>query len=116
MEKKITLLKRGLLQKCPVCGNSPIFLKYLKTYDKCLSCGFRFSLYKSDDGPAYCTIFIVGHIFIPIILLTEKYYSPPLKLQLILWPILTIFFSLWLLPKIKGIFIAGQIFLNDKTS
>ena len=68
--------------------------------------------YRSDDGPAYCTIFIVGHILIPAILLSEKYFSPSLTFQMIIWPIITIIFSLWLLPKIKGAFIAFQIFVK----
>ena len=33
---------------------------------------------------------------------------------MIFWPLLTVVFSLWLLPKVKGAFIAAQIFLNDK--
>ena len=114
-KNKIILLTRGLLKKCPLCGNSPIFRKYIKTFEKCNSCGLRFSLYRSDDGPAYFTIFIVGHLLITMILLIEKNYSPPLILQLSIWPFLTILMCLWLLPRIKGAFIAIQIFLNDKT-
>ena len=33
---------------------------------------------------------------------------------MIFWPVLTIISCLWLLPKVKGAFIAAQIFLNDK--
>ena len=48
------------------------FLGYIKTYKSCKSCGIKFSNYKSDDGPAYCTIFLVGHLLIPLILIVEK--------------------------------------------
>ena len=113
-KSKILFIKRGLKKKCPNCGNFPIFSKYIKTFNKCKNCGINFTDYKSDDGPAYCTIFIVGHILIPLILLTEKHLSPPTILQMIIWPVLTIFLTLWLLPKIKGAFLAFQIFVNDK--
>ena len=113
---KFGQLKRGFLKKCPNCGNSPIFLNYIKTISKCKKCGLNFSNYKSDDGPAYCTIFLVGHLLIPLILIVEKNFSPSVMYQMIFWPILTILMSLWLLPKVKGAFIAVQIFLNVKKS
>ena len=113
--KKFDLISRGFNKKCPSCGISPIFIKYVKTFQKCKHCGIKLSEYKSDDGPAYITIFIVGHLLIPIILLVEKYYSPKLVIQLTMWPILTIISSLWLLPRIKGAFIGIQIFLDDKS-
>ena len=109
------MIKRGFTRKCPSCGKSPIFVKYIKTFNKCSQCGIILSDYKSDDGPAYITIFLVGHILIPIILFIEKYFSPPIYIQMISWPILTILMSLWLLPRIKGAFIALQIFLDDKS-
>ena len=112
---KFVLIKRGFLKKCPHCGKSPIFHKYVKTFKKCKNCGIALSDYKSDDGPAYITIFIVGHILIPLILLAEKYFSPPILSQMIVWPIVTILLSLWLLPRIKGAFIGIQIFLGDKS-
>ena len=112
---KFNQLKRGFSKKCPRCGKSPIFLSYIKTLNNCGSCGLKFSDYKSDDGPAYCTIFIVGHILIPIILLSERNYSPPIFLQMLIWPLLTIILTLWLLPRVKGAFIALQIFVKDKT-
>ena len=113
---KFNQLKRGFSKKCPRCGNSPIFLSYIKTLNNCGSCGLKFSDYKSDDGPAYCTIFLVGHLLIPLILIVEKNFSPSIIFQMIFWPILTVVASVWLLPKVKGAFIAVQIFLNDKKS
>ena len=68
-KSKIKFLKRGFAKKCPNCGLFPIFSRYVRTHKKCFKCGINFSEYKSDDGPAYCTIFIVGHILIPLILL-----------------------------------------------
>ena len=113
---KLKFVKRGFKKKCPCCGKSPIFIKYIKTFQKCKKCGIKLSQYKSDDGPAYITIFLVVHIIIPIILLVEKYFSPSMIIQMSFWPIFTILLSLWLLPRIKGAFIGVQIFLGDKGS
>ena len=112
---KMTFLKRGFSKKCPFCGKSPIFTKYIKTHKKCSNCGIKLSNYKSDDAPAYITIFLVGHVLIPIILLTEKHFNPSITLQMIAWPIVTFFFTIWLLPRVKGAFIGVQIFLGDKS-
>ena len=115
-KNKLKFLRRGFAKKCPNCGLFPIFSRYVKTHKKCSKCGINFSEYKSDDGPAYCTIFLVGHFLIPLILIVEKKFSPAIFYQMILWPLLTIISCLWLLPRVKGAFIAAQIFLNDKKS
>ena len=112
---KAEFIKRGFKKKCPSCGKSPLFSKFLKTFPRCKSCGKNFSLYRSDDGPAYITILIVGHLIIPIVLLVEKKFSPPIVLQMTFWPLITLILSLWLLPKIKGAFIGFQIFVDDKS-
>ena len=114
IKNKIKFLKRGFEKKCPNCGMFPIYLKYVKTHEKCAKCGINFSEYKSEDGPAYFTIFIVGHILIPLILLTEKNFSPPTSIQMIIWPFVTLVLTLWLLQKIKGAFLAFQIFVKDR--
>ena len=113
---KLKCLNRGFKKKCPNCGQTPIFSKYIKTFEKCKKCAIVFTEFRSDDGPAYCTILIVGHIIIPIILLVEKNFQPKIIFQITLWPILTAFLCLWLLPRVKGAFLAFQIFVNDKQS
>ena len=114
-KNKLKFLRRGFAKKCPNCGLFPIFSRYVKTHKKCSKCGINFSEYKSDDGPAYLTILIVGHIIIPLVLLAEKELSPSIYFQMFFWPLLTLVLSLWLLPKIKGAFIGFQISVDDKT-
>ena len=89
--EKFVLIKRGFLKKCPYCGRSPIFIKYIKTFKKCKSCGIALSAYKSDDGPAYVTIFIVGHILIPLILGLS--FFAKLNIDCLFFPIFKIPFS-----------------------
>ena len=116
-ESKLKLVKRGFRKICPMCGKRPLFSSYLKLVPKCENCKTNFTHYKTDDGPAYCTIFIVGHMIIPLIVIIERMDAPPaLWTQLVIWPLLTIFISLWLLPKMKGAFLAFQISVKDRSS
>ena len=119
MGKKILLIKRGFLKTCPYCGKSKIFSSYLKLASVCKNknCKFVFKNYKTDDGPAYFTIFIVGHIVIPIIVLLEgSEVPPPFWFQITFWPIITILLGIWLLPRVKGAFLGFQISVNDTSS
>ena len=67
------------------------FSKYIKTFEKCKKCGIVFTEFRSD-GPAYCTILIVGHCN-SIILLVEKNFQLQIIFQITLWPILTAFYA-----------------------
>ena len=44
------LLKRGLHQRCPVCGRGKIFKGWFKTYELCPACNFAF-----EREPGYYT-------------------------------------------------------------
>ena len=114
---KFELIKRGFKKKCPICGKKPLFSSYLKVVPKCNKCKINFNKYRTDDGPAYCTIFIVGHFIIPAIVFLEGLNTPPpMWIQLLTWPLITIILSMWLLPKIKGAFLAFQIGVKDRSS
>lgn len=53
---------RGLRGRCPSCGEGKLMKTYLKVADACNCCGQSFSHQRADDGPAYFTILIVGHV------------------------------------------------------
>ena len=117
IDSRYELIKRGFKRKCPLCGMKPLFSSYVKLVKKCKNCNTDFSCYQTDDGPAYCTIFVVGHVIIPFIVYLESSNSPPpLTFQLIFWPIVTIIFSSWLLPRMKGAFLAFQISVKDRST
>ena len=93
---------RGLAQHCPACGKGQMFGRYLKVQPHCESCDHQLSLYPADDGPAYLTILIVGHLFIaPLLLFPIIWRSPPIYSLPILLGALTLL-TLILLPRIKG--------------
>jgi uncharacterized protein (DUF983 family) len=93
---------RGLKHRCPGCGQGPLFRKYLKVADDCPACGLELARYPADDGPAYLTILLVGHLivapmlFFPIVWESSALYSLPI----ILGSLAVI--TLLALPRIKG--------------
>ncbi len=46
-EYALLLLRRGLRQRCPVCGKGKIFKGWFKTYERCPECGF---VYEREPG------------------------------------------------------------------
>lgn len=101
-----TAIKRGLRLRCPKCGEGPILAGYLKPAESCASCGEDFTNLRADDGPAWATIILVGHLVSPSFLL---FATPDETLRLIGFIIivsimlgLTFFF----LPRMKGLFMA----------
>jgi uncharacterized protein (DUF983 family) len=103
-----TALKRGFRGRCPRCGEGKLFRAFLKTADHCSACGQDFTPHRADDLPAYLVIVIVGHIVVPLALMIETNYSPPVALQLAIYLPLTFIASMILLQPVKGAVVAVQ--------
>jgi uncharacterized protein (DUF983 family) len=101
-------LKRGFRGRCPRCGEGKLFRAFLKVDDHCSACGQDFTPHRADDLPAYLVIVIVGHIVVPLALLIETNYSPPVALQLAIYLPLTLVASLVLLQPVKGAVVGLQ--------
>ena len=65
-----TALARGAYGLCPACGGARAFGRFLKIVPVCESCHAPLGTARADDAPPYFNILIVGHIMIPLILLT----------------------------------------------
>ena len=109
-----TGLLRGLRRKCPNCGEARAFAGYLKLTETCRKCDHELGSYRCDDAPPYFTIFIVGHIVIPGLLLLEKLFAPAMWIQLGIWLPATIILSLCLLPYVKGAVLGVQWAMHIK--
>ena len=99
---------RGFNLRCPNCGHQHLLSGYLKVAPTCRSCGEDFSHHRADDAPPYFTIIIVAHIVVPMMVVVEKLWSPPIGIQLAVWLPLIAGVSLWLLPKVKGAVVGLQ--------
>lgn len=100
------MAKRAILCRCPSCGEGKLYKKYLKQVNSCAKCNEEFGHIRADDGPAWLTILITGHILVPIALLIMAKTNWPDWVHMIIWPIATIAMSLALLPSAKGLFIS----------
>jgi uncharacterized protein (DUF983 family) len=99
---------RGWRQRCPACGDGRLYGRYLKVVPACAACGEELHHHRSDDAPPYFTMFIVGHLLCGGALALEQSIKPDYWVHLALWLPLTIGFSLWLLPRIKGALVGLQ--------
>ena len=85
-----------------------MFGKFLKVADTCDHCGEELHHQRADDAPPYFTMFIVGHIVVPLVLVTEKLWAPPLPVHFVMWTAVTIALTLALLPAVKGAIVGLQ--------
>jgi uncharacterized protein (DUF983 family) len=98
----------GALGRCPACGSGRLFTRYLKVTDQCGHCGESLHHQRADDAPPYFTIFIAGHLLVPMVLALETAYRPALWLHAAIWFPVTIAMCLALLPLIKGAIVGLQ--------
>lgn len=96
---------RGFKGRCPHCGEGRLFWRYLKVSPRCPACDHDLAQYPADDGPAYFTILIVGHLIVAPLLLFPFIWqaSPWIVLPATLIPLAVS--TLLLLPVVKGWFI-----------
>jgi uncharacterized protein (DUF983 family) len=84
--KLLTILVHGVCKSCP----------------ECTDCGESLGHIRADDFLPYLTMVIVGHIIVPLLLLSEQYYAPPTWFQMTVWPIAALALMGVMLPICKG--------------
>ena len=100
---------RGLALRCPNCGRGRVLSGYLTLRPACLSCGEDFSHARTDDGPAYVTVMIVGHLMAPTILWAFVRWRPEPETLAGVFLVGCLALTLFLLPRMKGMFLAIQL-------
>ena len=101
-------LRRGWQRRCPNCGAGPMLRGYLKVRDVCPVCGEELYHHRADDGPAYLTILIVGHVMAPLLLFSFTHWRPEPLVLASVFSVGTVGLSLFLLPRLKGALVALQ--------
>ncbi len=95
-------IKRGLAHRCPNCGKGEIYGRYLKVRPTCKACGHDLARYPADDGPAYLTILLIGHLIVgPALFFPVVWETPPQISLPIILGVLTVV-TLLALPRVKG--------------
>lgn len=81
---------------------------YLQVRDTCPVCSEELHHHRADDGPAYVTILLVGHLFAFMIGGAYAVWRPEPWTMVTVFSIGTVALSLWLLPRLKGAFVGLQ--------
>lgn len=101
-------MMRGFRRRCPNCGDGVIFDSYLKVSDHCPVCSEDFHHHRADDGPAYLTILIVGHLMAPLLHVAFTHFRPDPLVLATVFTIGCVALSLYLLPRLKGLIVGIQ--------
>lgn len=101
-------IRNGWSMRCPNCGNGRLLHSYLKVNTACSECGEEFHHHRADDGPAYLTILIAGHLMAPLLLFVYSTWEPDPLIMALSFTTIFIGLSLFLLPRLKGVLVAIQ--------
>ncbi len=107
-EPPVSPIAVGLACKCPHCGRGALYDGFLTVAERCADCGADLGKADSGDGPAFFIIFILGFIVVPLALLVEAQFAPPMWVHLAIWPVVILGGALALLRPMKGVLIALQ--------
>jgi len=99
---------RGLMGRCPRCGEGKLFQGFLSLRPSCDHCGLDYKFADAGDGPAVFVILIGGALVVFAALITEFTYQPPYWLHATLWLPMVLLVTLAPLRLIKGLLIALQ--------
>lgn len=103
---------RGALNRCPSCGQTALFARYLKPVDHCEMCLQDWTPQQADDFPAYLSILITGHLLAPVIIALVNHWDVPTWLLMALVLTLAAGTMTALLQPAKGAVIAMQWWLG----
>jgi uncharacterized protein (DUF983 family) len=98
----LTAIGRGLLGRCPSCGESHLFNGFLKVREACQACAAPLGLARADDAPPYFTILLVGHLLVPLMFIVDRAYTPEIWIMTAIFVPMAAIMSVGLLRPIKG--------------
>lgn len=98
-------IRRGLMLRCPACGRGKILAGYLRPAQVCSSCSESLGEYRADDGPAWATILLVGHLVSPAFFLFATTDTSAAFNGFLFIAALVLALTFVLLPRMKGLFV-----------
>lgn len=102
-------MRRGWSRRCPNCGKGPLLRGYLKVRDECPVCRQELHHHRADDGPAYLTILVVGHLMAPLLHMTfTRFDEPDPFIVATVFSVGCVAACLYLLPRLKGVIVGIQ--------
>lgn len=101
-----SIIRRGLARRCPACGVGPVLTGYLGRLPTCPACGEDLSQISADDGPAWGTLIVVGHVLAPLMIILGRDERIPVWAAVLMLSAIMLLVVWWCLPRAKGLFIA----------
>lgn len=101
-----TTLIRGFNNKCPNCAKGKLLKNYITPHNECSYCHLNYTPLRADDGPAWATILITGHLSMPFAFWLLGYSELSTLTTILILISLVIAMSAIILPRAKGIFMA----------
>jgi uncharacterized protein (DUF983 family) len=101
-------MRRGWARRCPACGRAPLMEGYLTVRRDCPACGTELHHHRADDGPAWATILIAGHVMAPLMVLVFELWRPEGWVMALGFSTAFLLLALYLLPRLKGVFVGIQ--------
>ena len=102
----MTVIRRGLSRRCPRCGGGAVLKGYLTRVPSCSVCGEDLSRISADDGPAWATLIVVGHVLAPFLIILGRDERIPVWVAIAALAAMMLAGVWWCLPRFKGLFIA----------
>ena len=102
----MTVIRRGLSRRCPRCGEGAVLTGYLTRLPGCSVCGEDLSRISADDGPAWATLIVVGHVLAPFLIIFGRDERIPVWMAIAVLSVMMLAGVWWCLPRFKGLFIA----------
>jgi uncharacterized protein (DUF983 family) len=107
-------VRRGVVRKCPACGQGPLFRGYLSVLPVCPACDNDNERYPSDDFAPYVTIFLVLHLLVPILFAADRTWDMSVTFETAMALPIFLISTLIILPFVKGAVI-GFAWARDVT-
>jgi uncharacterized protein (DUF983 family) len=102
------VMGNGWHSRCPRCDVGLLYVGFAMPVEECAHCGLEIKRNDSGDGPAFFMICILGVVVVPLMMLIEVNFGPPLFVHALLGLGLSLGLALVLIRPIKAIMIALQ--------
>lgn len=109
------ILARGLHGRCPRCDEGALFnpgFCNLTLRPLCPHCSLNLAKNDSADGPAVLLIFVLGILLVPMALIVDALWSPPLWVHAVVWGSLALAITVGFLRPVKSVILAIQYHTN----
>lgn len=104
----VSALSAGLRCRCPNCGEGRLYRGFLTFKERCDACEADLTIADAGDGPAFFVMFAALILIVPSAMFFEFAFRPPGWVHILIWPPITIAFSLFFLRPVKALLFALQ--------